>query len=146
MPSLLSIQLITRHPKLDFWTSLLLCKDIWAARTLQRGANVCSAFQAHPTAERRKKTIYSASLLLSASYLNHHQIFSRQLFSWKIAGKRIRIERDTVTQQYAASLQPFCNRRLKREHEFHLLSFTVQQKYVLNAWKWGHCHTWDQMC
>jgi len=33
-----------------------------------------------------------------------------------------------VVQQYAASSQPFSNRRLKDEHEFHLLSFTLQQK------------------
>lgn len=41
------------------------------------------------------------------------------------------LERDAPTgvQQYAAFSQPFCNRILKDEHEFHLLSFILQQKH-----------------
>lgn len=104
---------------------------------MHRRANVCLetasfVLQAYPTAEHRKKKTFTQplSLLLSASYQSHHKIFHSKLSFWKTAGKRPRLERNapTVTQQYAASSQPFCNRRLKDEHDFHLLSFTLQQK------------------
>lgn len=72
------------------------------------------------------------SLLLSVSNLSYHQIFSSKPSSWKAAGERVMMllerEAPTVVQQYAAFSQPFCNKRLKDEHEFHLLSFLLQQK------------------
>lgn len=135
MPSSLSTQLITRHSKPDFGTTLLLCKDNWAAWTVHRRANVCleTVLQDHTTAEYRKNPFTQPlSLLLSVSNLSYHQIFSSKPSSWKAAGERVMMllerEAPTVVQQYAAFSQPFCNRRLKDEREFHLLNFLLQQK------------------